>query len=173
MHHRTFGSIVVIGAMLAGVACAQGDSANDSGAAPRAASQRPAGSGGSAWIAYGATACEKYLTPDVVAAILRIPADHPQRIDAHSCQAGSIYIGLNVADIDVFRQELPRIIGAHPMAGVGDAAYWNEAGAVSAVQGHDRGCDISVVGAPQVTKIDGAALGQKLGEICNQLFTLP
>ena len=92
---------------------------------------------------------------------------------AHSCHAGSIYIGLEVADIDVFRQELPRIVGAHPMAGVGDAAHWNEAGAVSAVKGHDRGCDISVVGAPQVTKIDGAALGQKLGEICNRLFTLP
>ncbi len=64
------------------------------------------------------------------------------------------------------------IAGAHLMAGVGDGAYWNEAGAVSAAKGHDRGCDISIV-APQEAKVQGAALGQKLGEICNQLFALP
>jgi hypothetical protein len=59
------------------------------------------------------------------------------------------------------------------MAGVGDGAYWNPAGAVSAVKGPDRGCDVSVVGAPYVTKIRDEALGRKLGEICNKLFALP
>jgi len=43
----------------------------------------------------------------------------------------------------------------------------------SAVKGHDRGCDINVVGAPYVTKIRDEALGQKLGEICKKLFALP
>lgn len=127
--------------------------------------------GGSAWIDNGATACEKYLTPDVVAAILSGPAGAPQRLDAHSCHVGMIYITLKVADIDIFRPEIPRIAFAHPIAGVGDGAFWNEAGGFSAVKGHDRGCDISVVGAP--VKIHDAALGQKLGDICNKLFAIP
>jgi hypothetical protein len=58
-----------------------------------------------------------------------------------------------------------------PISGIGDAAYWNEAGALSAVKG-DRMCDISVV-IPGAAKIRGAALAEKLGAICNQLFTLP
>jgi hypothetical protein len=107
----------------------------------------------------------------VVTAIVLTPADHPQQLDAHSCHAGIIYIDLKVADIDVFRQELPMITGTHLMAGVGDGAYWNQAGAVSAVKGHHRGCDISVID-PQQLKIHNAELGQKLGEICNKLFAL-
>ena len=95
----------------------------------------------------------KYLTPDVLAAILRNPAGRPERIDATSCHTGSISIYLKVANVDVFRQELPRTAFAHPMAGVGDAAYWNPAGAVSAVKGPDRGCDISVLVETGVTKI--------------------
>jgi len=129
-------------------------------------------SGSSVWIDNGATACEKYLTPDVVAVILRIPAGHPRRIDAHSCNVGPIYISLSVADIDVFRAELPRIFQAHPIGGIGDGAYWNGAGALSAVKGHDRGCDISVID-PGAPKIHNAELGQKLGDICNKLFAIP
>jgi len=85
------------------------------------------GSSGSAWTANGATACEKYLTPDVVAAILRNPAGKPRRLDANSCNVGPIYISLKVADIDVFRAELPRIFQAHSIGGIGDGAYWNGA----------------------------------------------
>lgn len=126
---------------------------------------------GGGWIANGATACEKYLTPDVVATILRSPAGHPRRLDANSCNVGPIYIFLKVADIDVFRLTVQRIVGAHPISGVGDGAFWNEAGALSAVKGHNRGCDISVIdpGAPKIHK---AELGQKLGEICNKLFAI-
>jgi hypothetical protein len=127
---------------------------------------------GSAWTANGATACEKYLTPDVVAAILRNPAGHPRRLDANSCNVGPIYITLKVADIDVFRQELSMIAGVHRMSGVGDGAYWNAAGAFSAVKGHNRGCEISVID-PGAPKIHNAELGQKLGEICNKLFAIP
>jgi hypothetical protein len=132
-----------------------------------------AAGGGGGWISNGATACEKYLTPDVVAAILRTPAGHPRRLDVNSCNAGMIYIFLKVADINVFRMELPRIAGVHLISGVGDGAYWNEAGALSAVKGHDRGCNISIIGAPGELKIHDAALGQKLGEICNKLFAIP
>jgi len=133
----------------------------------------PAAQGtGSAWTANGATACEKYLTPDVVAAILRNPAGHPRRLDANSCNVGPIHISLIVADIDIFRAELPRIFQAHPIGGIGDGAYWNGAGALSAVKGHNRGCDISVID-PGAPKIHNAELGQKLGDICNKLFAIP
>ena len=126
---------------------------------------------GKNWTANGATACERYLTPDVVAAILGAPAGPAARLDADFCHTGSIYIHLTVANIDVFRQEIPNIAFAHPMTGVGDAAFWNQAGALSAVKRPDRRCDISVVGPPP--KIHDAALAQKLGEICNKLFALP
>jgi hypothetical protein len=126
---------------------------------------------GKSWTANGATACEKFLTPDVVAAILVTPEGPAARLDTDLCHYGSIYIHLIVANVAVFRQEVPRIAFAHPMAGVGDAAFWNQAGALSSVKRPDRGCDISVVGPPP--KIHDAALAQKLGEICNKLFALP
>lgn len=132
----------------------------------------PIAAAGSTWVDNGATACEKYLTPDVVATILRNPGGKPQRLDAHSCHVGPIYIALTVADIDVFRLEVPRIVGAHPISGFGDDAYWNGAGAFSAVKGHGRGCDISVID-PGAPKIHNAELGQKLGAICNKLFAIP
>ena len=174
--------IAVACTVLSIAVCAQG--APSSAASGNANASNPPASAkatptkGQVWANNGASACEKYLTPDVVAAILSNPAGHSHRLDAQSCEyqtdhSGSIEISLKVADIDLFRQELPRIALAHPMAGVGDGAYWNEAGAVSAVKGHDRGCDISVVGIPQQMKIHNAELGQKLGEICNKLFALP
>lgn len=127
------------------------------------------------WAANGASACEKYLGPQVVGAILLQPAGHARRVDAQSCEylssgSGMIEIRLTAADVDVFRQELPRIMGAHPITGIGDAAYWNEAGALSAVKGHGRGCDISVLVG---SKVRGEALAQQLGKICNALFALP
>jgi len=128
---------------------------------------------GQAWTANGASACERFLTQEVEAAIVVGPTGHPERLDVNSCRAGIIYITLKVANIDVFRQELKMIVGVHTLSGIGDGAYWNEAGAMSAVKGHDRGCDISVIGAPGQMKIHNADLGQKLGEICNKLFALP
>lgn len=171
----------------ASIACAIGGCAKEASSATDKSSAIPsnaspsatdASANGQDWTSNGATACDTYLTPEVVAAILLVPAGHSRRLDARSCiyqteHAGSIGINLSVADIDVFRQEISRIVGTHPMSGVGDGAYWNAAGAVSAVKGHKRGCDISVVGAPNVTKIRDEALGQKLGEICNKLFALP
>jgi hypothetical protein len=132
----------------------------------------PIAAAGGAWVDNGATACEKYLTPDVVASILRSPPGKPRQLDAHSCNVGPIYVTLTVADINVFRSEVSRIFGAHPINGFGDGAYWNEAGAFSAVKGHDRGCEISVID-PGAPKIHNAELGQKLGDICNKLFAIP
>jgi hypothetical protein len=130
-----------------------------------------AATNGQSWAANGATACERFLTPDVLAGILEKPVGSATKIDGTSCNTGPVYITLVVRDVDVFKLELPRIIGVHMMSGVGDLAYWNQAGAISAVKGHDRGCDISVIGG--APKVHDAALGQKLGEICKKLFALP
>jgi hypothetical protein len=146
-------------ALIACIACA-------SGAAPASADN------GNSWTANGATACEKYLTKDVLAAIYSSPPGPAARDDANSCHAGGLYITLKVADVALFKQELPNIPFAHSMAGVGDAALWNHAGGFSAVKSPNRGCDISaIVGQPP--KIHDEALAQKLGEICNKLFALP
>ena len=128
---------------------------------------------GQTWAANGAGACAKYLTADVTAGILVAPAGPPAKLDANSCHAGIIYIYLKVANVDVLRQEIPRIVGAHRIAGIGDAAFWNEAGALSSAKGQDRGCDISIVGVAAQLKVHNAELGQKLGEICNKLFARP
>jgi hypothetical protein len=125
---------------------------------------------GQAWMANGGSACEKYLTPEVLAAILIKPVGTAERLDATSCRAAGVYISLQVSSVQRFKLQLPQIIGTHPLVGVGDMAYWNQAGAVSAVKGNDRGCAISVIGAP--AKIHDEALGLKLGEICNKLFAL-
>lgn len=133
-------------------------------------------SGSNEWVNNGAAACEKYLTPDVVPAILSKPEGASERVDAQSCRTTStpsIYIHLKVKTVDAFRRELPLIAGTHPLEGVGDAAYWNQAGAISAVRSPNRGCEMNVVGAPYGTKIRDEELGQKLGEICNKLFALP
>jgi hypothetical protein len=126
---------------------------------------------GKSWTANGATACERYLTQDVVAAILTTPPGPAARLDSDLCHSGSIYIHLVVANVAVFKMEVPNIAFAHPMGGVGDAAFWNPAGAFSSVKSPDRGCDISIAGPPP--KIHEEALARKLGEICNKLFALP
>jgi hypothetical protein len=126
---------------------------------------------GAAWSANGAAACGEYLTPAVTSAILQGPAGKTKSSDATSCNEGPIYLKLKAGNVSAFRRELPLIAGAHPISGIGDAAYWNEAGAVSAVKG-DRACDISVI-IPGAAKVSGSALAEKLGAICNQLFALP
>jgi hypothetical protein len=124
-----------------------------------------------AWTANGGTACEKYLTPAVTDAILNSHAAPPKKTDSTSCNSYPIYIKLSMAQVAAFRAQLPRIAGAHSIKGIGDAAYWNEGGALSAVKG-DRGCVINVL-VPGSAKVTGEALAQKLGAVCERLFALP
>jgi hypothetical protein len=131
---------------------------------------KAAAANGQSWTANGASACERFLTPEVVAAIIGGTPGPTAPLDANSCHSGSIYITLRVEDVTSFKLKLPQIVGVHMMSGVGDLAYWNQAGAISAVKGHDRGCDIGVIGGS--TKVRDEALGKKLGEICNKLFAL-
>jgi hypothetical protein len=128
---------------------------------------------GQGWVSNGSSACAKYLTPDILAAILIKPDGAPEKIDATSCHTGFVYILLEVKSVDRFKLELPRIVGVNMIAGVGDSAYWNHAGTISAVKGRDRGCQVSVLNGPYMAKIQDEALAKKLGEICNKLFALP
>jgi len=127
----------------------------------------------SAWIANGATACAKYLTPAVTAAIVNGSVNAPKQTGPNTCSAHPLYLTLKVMDggAAAFRQQMPMIADAHPIGGIGDAAYWNGAGAMSSVQG-DRECTISIL-LPSDAKLSGAALAEKFGAICNQLFALP
>jgi hypothetical protein len=146
----------------------------DAGATgPGSRGARPAAQAGaanaSAWTANGASACQNYITPELAKAVLGSDAGPAQRDSAISCHAGDIYISLKVQDTDSFRQQLPMIAGVHPMSGVGEAAYWNGADAVTAVS-RGRSCLIGVLTG---AVIHGDALGQKLGAVCNRLFALP
>jgi len=127
-----------------------------------------------AWNANGATACERFLTPAVMSAVLNDPSGPPTKDSATSCHRGAIYIELRSQDPAALKREIPRIAFAHPLTGVGDAAYWNDAGATTAAKAPDRGCVVQAILAVSVhdTKITGEALGQKLGEVCNTLFAL-
>ena len=126
------------------------------------------------WTANGATACEKYLTPEFIAAVLGDKPEPAKVTGPNSCmtKSGSLYITLSVKDVTEFRRELPRIAGVHLLSGVGDAAYWNGSGAVSAVKSPNRACLIGVL-VQQSAKIHDEELGKKLGEVCNKLFALP
>lgn len=127
-----------------------------------------------AWNANGATACEKFLTPQVMSAVLHDPSGAPTKDDATSCHRGSIYIKLELTNPATLKSEIPRIAFAHPMTGIGDVAFWNDAGATTAAKVPDRGCVVQAILAVAThdAKITGEALGQKLGAICNQLFAL-
>ena len=126
-----------------------------------------------AWISNGGTACQKFLTPDVVAGILKLPPGPPKQNDATSCNTGTIYITLSVANMALFQHQSKTVVGANTISGIGDAAYWNHAGALASVKGPDRGCDISVISDRFGTKLQDEALAKKLGEICNKLYALP
>ena len=181
--HTRFGTCCLVATAIAGAIAGGANSASSSthtgpSSPPSAFVSGGAAATSSDWTANGATACDRYLTPDVVAGILVDPAGHSHRLTAQSCEyqtqhSGNIGITLKVANIDAFRRQLKMIAGANPMTGLGDGAYWNQAGAVSAVKGN-RGCDIEAFGvAFQATKLRDEALARQLGGICAKLFALP
>jgi hypothetical protein len=184
--------IVLVCALCALAACSKGGSGTSASesagttasAAPESAgtpaSSASAGSSSASgnWVANGATACEKYLTPDVVAAILTHPAGRSKTLGAQGCDyettdsGGSISITLTAAGPAAFDAEQKYFVNPIPLPGVGDKAVRHTTG-IEAIKGEDRGCSIQAGGAPGSTKLTGEALAQKLGEICNKLFALP
>jgi hypothetical protein len=137
-----------------------------------------AGMATGSWINNGAGACDKYLTQDVVAAVLTTPTGKSKALSTQACSfttddsGGSISITLTEAGPAAFDAFQKYLVNPVPLPGVGDKASQSMIGIV-AVKGKDRNCSIDAGGAPGSLKLHGAELGQKLGAICNQLFDLP
>jgi len=128
------------------------------------------------WTANGATACDRYLTPAVVAEILKNPAGHGKPTSAWSCayetsDYGNINITLMAVGAAGLDAHLKYLADPTPLAGVGDKAVRTAIG-IEAVKGANRMCSIDAM-PPFAMKVSGEALAQKLGAICNQLFALP
>jgi hypothetical protein len=134
--------------------------------------------GAGSWIANGAGACNRYLSHGVVAAILNNPAGANKTLSPQACSystsdsGGTITITLTNAGPLAFDAYQKYLVNPQPLPGVGDKASQSMIGIV-AVKGTDRNCSIDAGGAPDALRMRGAELGQKLGEICNQLFALP
>lgn len=143
---------------------------------------RTAASGGSsgsgAWTNNGATACQRFLTRDVVSAILSNPEGASKALSVQACtfesqdSGGTISITLTVAGPAEFEAYQKYLVDPKPLAGVGDKASQSITG-IDAVKGTDRSCSIDAGGAPGSLHVTGPELGQKLGAICNELFALP
>ena len=165
--------IVFTGLLAAMSACSSGH--GSSGAANAASGSASAAAAGSDWASNGATACEKYLTPDFLAQIFPKPEGHPEKLAGWSCSyetsdSSSINITLINAGPAGFEADQKNLSNPVPLSGVGDKAVNNMTG-VEAVKGN-RMCDIGVM-PPFGNKLSGEALAQKLGEVCNKLFALP
>jgi hypothetical protein len=163
---------LTLAAMIANApgSCAKAD-ANQSAAATGGGS----GASGGDWTSLGATACAKYLTPDVVSAILSQPAGPPKTLSPQACsvtstdEGGSISITLTAAGAAAFDAYLQYLSDPQPLAGVGDKAVQSLIG-ISSFKSPNKGCNIDAGGAPGSLKITGPALGKALGALCNKLF---
>jgi hypothetical protein len=170
--------MLIAGACFVLASCTQ--NASTSGGSQRAASQAPAptqaSSTGGIWIANGASACDTYLTPAVVAEILKDPAGQSKTLSPQSCSYktrdfASISITLMGAGTTGLDAHMKYLTDPVPLAGVGDKAVRTAIG-IEAAKGANRMCSIDVM-PPFAAKTSGEALAQKLGAICNRLFALP
>lgn len=161
---------------LAAAACnksAAGDAHASGGGSSAFAASNGHGSGDFA--SRGGDACDKYLTPDIIASILDGPTRPARKLSAQSCSVtttdngGSITITLNSATPQSFDAYQKYLVNPTPLAGVGDKAVQSMIG-ISSIKGTNTGCDIDAGGAPGSLKLRGEALGQKLGAICNAIY---
>jgi hypothetical protein len=81
----------------------------------------------------------------------------------------SVRPGLGKASLDAWstgKMPLP----VRPLAGVGDAAVWQETLHELIAQKNDVLCDIQVRGGDDDMAVPAAALADKLGALCNRIF---
>ena len=152
--------------------------ANSPGACEKSASSQSAAAGSSAggsggdWTSLGATACAKYFTPEVNAALLPGPGT-PKTRSATSCtvdtNGGNIQLSLSSENIASFNAGATFLPDTVPLPGVGDRALQDAVGIV-AYKAPDKVCTIELVGNEGFFKQSGGQLGQTLGAVCNKLF---
>ena len=158
------------------VACSHGTSTPAQSGSTAPSPGGTAAPAANAWTANGATACDRYLTPAIVAEILKNPAGHSKPTSAWSCSyetsddssIGITLMAVGTAGLDA---HLKYLVDPAPLAGVGDKAVRTAIG-IEAAKGANRTCSIDAI-PPFAMKVSGEALAQKLGAICNQLFALP
>jgi hypothetical protein len=168
--------VVLPFALVAACTKSASKSAADAPTTPAAAAQQAGASGsGSGFANGGGLACEKYLTPDVIAAILNGAPGERKKLSPQSCSvtttddAGNLTITLTNATPQGFDAYQKYLVDPQPLSGVGDRAVQSMIG-ISSIKGNNMGCDIDAGGAPGSLKLRGKALGDKLGAICNKIF---
>ena len=154
------------------------DSGSTGGNLPGAAPE--SSTDGDSWVKNGASACDKYLTPDVIGAIFNAAGGQSHAQDAQTCifeaahqpnhDYSTITISLRDGGSFVFDGD-PTTKNGTAISGVGEKAVRTQEDGVQAVKG-DHICDVYVK-PPNGNKIKGDALAQKLGEVCTKLFALP
>jgi hypothetical protein len=137
-----------------------------------AAVDSSAGGSGGDWTSLGATACAKYFTPELNAALLPGPGT-PKTRNAKSCTVeaagGNIQLSLSSESLASFNAGAKYLPDTVALPGVGDRALQDAVGIV-AYKAPDRVCTILLVGNDGFFKQSGAQLGQTLGAVCNKLF---
>jgi hypothetical protein len=125
--------------------------------------------------------CDRYiLKPEDLAGILRAPITGTKQVpgDAQSCEFGtasfpaitiSIRPGLGRTTVDAWATgKMP--LASSPLAGVGDAAVWQEELHEVIAQKNALLCDIQVRAGAGDLAIASSALPAALGGLCNRVF---
>jgi hypothetical protein len=178
MRRATFFRVSIAAGLCVIAGCSKVSAPGASSASSASSSTSATSARAGAWIKNGAEACNKYLTQDVLAALLTTPAGESKVLSPQACSyttadsGGTITITLTEAGPAVFDAFQKYLVDPVPLPGVGDKASQSIIG-IDAVKGNDRNCSIDAGGAPGSLKMHGAELGRKLGAICNQLFALP
>ncbi len=180
--------IAVVCAMFAFAACEQrtsasagaGNGANPTTSATPAVSTNATSPDPDGWVNNGASACARYLTPELIGAIFKTSSGQSHQSDSRSCtfeaahQANSDFSTINLylrdGGTDVFDMD-PMTRNGTPIQGVGDKAVRTQEDGIQAVKG-ERICSIYVK-PPFGNKLAGEPMAQKLGEVCTKLFALP
>jgi hypothetical protein len=141
---------------------------------------KPTSAASDQWVLNGATACAKYLTPEVITAVFGSASGDSQKTGSNTCtfstahapntDYSTINIVLNSGRSAFFDEDIDTKNGT-PLNGVGDKAVRTLEDAVQALKG-DHVCKVYVK-PPYGNKLQGDALALKLGEVCNKLFSLP
>lgn len=173
-------SIVIVVALCALGACDQRTSSPAGGSDVASPTTPATSTDAGAWVNNGASACGKYLTPDVTGAVFKSPAGQSHQSDSRSCtfetahppnsDFSTINIYLRDGGADSFDMD-PTTRNGTPLQGVGDKAVRTLEDGVQAVKGA-RICSITVK-PPFGNKIKGEAMAQELGQVCTKLFALP
>ena len=174
MNGRLVSAAVIVWSLGATAACSPPASQDPVGANPDTANTSTGNHAGANWDTHGSTACAEYITPDFAGQIFDNAAGENRKDSAASCSfhsavGSNIYIALIIAGAATFDAD-PNAQGAAPVSGIGDKAVRTATG-IEAYKAHHGICQIDVT-PPLGLKLDGEALAQKLGDVCNKLFAL-